>query len=125
MILVNDLEKEEEVAREDFEILLKLLAPFAPHVAEELWQACGHDTSIHLESWPVHDSSKVIEDVVNIAVQVNGKTREVLTTVKDLTEDAVVKAVLELPGVQKWVEDRPIKRVIWVKNRILNLIIDL
>lgn len=125
MILVNDLEKEEEVAREDFEILLKLLAPFAPHVAEELWQVCGHDTSIHLESWPVYDSSKVIEDVVNIAVQVNGKTREVLTTVKDLTEDAVVKAVLELPGVQKWVEDRPIKRVIWVKNRILNLIIDL
>ena len=124
MILVNDLEKEEEVAREDFEILLKLLAPFAPHVAEELWQMCGHDTSIHLESWPVHDSSKIIDDVVNIAVQVNGKTREVLSTVKDLTEDAVVKAVLELPGVQKWVENRPIKRVIWVKNRILNLIID-
>jgi len=124
MILVNDLEKEEEVAREDFEILLKLLAPFAPHVAEELWQECGHDTSIHLESWPVHDSSKIIDDVVNIAVQVNGKTREVLTTMKDLTEDAVVKAVLELPGVQKWVEDKPIKRVIWVKNRILNLIID-
>lgn len=125
MILVNDLEKEEEVVREDFEILLKLLAPFAPHVTEELWEVIGHDTSIHLEPWPVHDSSKVIDDVVNIAVQVNGKTREVLTTVKDLTDDAVVKVALELPGVQKWVQEKPIKRVIWVKNRILNLIIDL
>ncbi len=125
MILVNALDNGEHCAKGTIAILLKLVAPFAPHVAEELWAGMGNETSIHLESWPSYDPSKLEDDVANIAIQINGKTREVLVTVKDLTEEAVLKAALALPGVIKWTKELPIKRVIWVKNRILNLIIDL
>ncbi len=125
MIFVNDLEKAASVSCADMEALLKLLAPFAPHVAEELWEVLGNEGSIHLSSWPTFDTSKLEEDEVTIAVQINGKTRETMRVARNLDEQVVVDMAKGSEGLKKWIKEGQIKRVIWVKNRLLNLIIDL
>ncbi|KKU70406.1 MAG: Leucine-tRNA ligase, partial [Parcubacteria group bacterium GW2011_GWA2_47_21] len=75
MILTNEMEKAEKVAKEDFEIFLRLLAPFAPHMTEELWEGLGYKKSVHLIPWPKYDPAKLLSDKIKIVVQVNGKTR--------------------------------------------------
>ena len=128
MILVNELEKHYKDSlgtKTVFVTLLKLLAPFAPHVAEELWYGLGNKTSIHLAPWPVFDPTKLEKATVSVAIQINGKTREVMIVQTDLTEEAAKTAAFALPVVQKWLANREPKRIIWVKNRILNFIIDL
>ncbi|MDO8523944.1 MAG: leucine--tRNA ligase, partial [bacterium] len=75
MIFSNELQKLDAVPREAYEIFVKLLAPFAPHLAEELWEELGHDSSVHLEKWPVFDASKLEKGMVVVVVQISGKTR--------------------------------------------------
>lgn len=125
MILVNRLDEEKECTMVTIIQLLKLLAPFAPHVAEELWYGLGNKTSIHLAPWPVYDSTELEESTVAIAIQINGKTREVMKASKDLSEDAAKAQALTIPGVQKWLASKEIRRTVFVKNRVINLIIDL
>jgi len=125
MILVNKLEEDGSCAKIPIEQLLKLLAPFAPHVAEELWHELGNESSIHTAPWPSYDHSKLETATVNVAIQINGKTREVMTVEKDLSEDAAKEYAVATEGVDKWLSGKEIKRIIWVKNRIINLIIDL
>ncbi len=124
MITVNELEKQEKISAKDYSLLLQLVAPFAPHAAEELWEALGNKESIHRSSWPSFDESKLQDDSVSIAIQVNGKTREVLSLSSDVSEEEVKAAAAALPGIQKWIAGKEFKRVIYVKNRILNLIVD-
>ena len=125
MILVNELEKEEKISKNDFEILLKILAPFAPHFTEELWAQLENTNSIHLERWPEVDLSKIEDEEVKIVVQINGKVREVVTFPKDSSEEAVKAGVTALPGVIKWIGGKEIKKVIYVKNKIMNFLVDL
>jgi leucyl-tRNA synthetase len=125
MIFANELEKSESITQDDFEALLKLLAPFAPHVTEELWHEQGNENTIHLAQWPLYDLTKLEESTASVAIQINGKTREVVTVPSDLSEEEAKGQALALPGVQKWIAGSEIKKVIWVKNRILNLVIDL
>jgi leucyl-tRNA synthetase len=125
MILVNELEKEEKISKNDFETLLKILAPFAPHITEELWAQLENKTSIHLESWPEADLSKVEDEEVKMVVQVNGKVREIAVFPKDASEETVKTAVTALPGVIKWVGGKEISKVIFIKNKIINLLVDL
>jgi leucyl-tRNA synthetase len=125
MILVNEMEKEDYIPRDRFEILLKLLAPFAPHVAEELWREQGNKQSIHTSPWPSYDPLQAVEDTVKIAIQINGKTREIAEMEVDMSEEALQQAVEALPGVQKWVGGKAIKRAIVVQNKLINLLVDL
>ena len=76
MILANEMEKQDSLEIENYELFIKLLSPFAPYVTEELWQITEHKTSIHLEKWPVFDDSKTIENSFKLIVQINGKTRD-------------------------------------------------
>ena len=125
MILVNELEKEEKISQNNFETLLKILAPFAPHVTEELWTQLGNKTSVHIEKWPEADFSKMEDEDVKIVVQVNGKVREISNFSKDATEEQVKTAVTALPGVIKWIGGKEIKKVIFIQNKIINLLVDL
>ncbi len=122
MIYANALEKQEKVSSDDYETLLKLFAPFAPHMTEELWHELGHNTSIHLEPWPTYDESKLVSDEVTIIVQVNGKMRAKFTASKEVNEEQVLQMAENLPEVKKWVGDNSIERRVYVPRKLVNLV---
>ncbi len=123
MIAVNEIEKIGSVTRSQYEILLKLLAPFAPHVTEELWYAVGNKKSIHIADWPKFDPSLIVENEVNIAVQVNGKIRGSFKAAADLSKEELEMIAKKLPEVVKWIQDKNITKVIVVPNRLVNIVV--
>ncbi|MFA6269844.1 MAG: class I tRNA ligase family protein [Candidatus Paceibacterota bacterium] len=128
MILLNELEKEvasnqQLVAKENFETFLKLLAPFAPHMTEEIWSNLGHDSSIHLEEWPIFDSSKIKETNTVIVVQINGKIRSQFEAEVGISENEAKTKALSLPETQKWLEGKEPKKIIFIPNKIINFVI--
>lgn len=121
MIFVNTAEKVGSIGRAQYGTLLGLLAPFAPHLAEELWERLGHESSIHREAWPVYDASKAISEMVSIAVQIAGKTRGSVTVPRDSNEDVVVELAKADEKILKYIDFKP-QKVIFVQNRIINFI---
>jgi len=121
MILSNEFGKQESVPRRAYETLLILLAPFAPHLTEEIWAELGHTQSIHTEAWPAFAPEKLVGGEVTIAVQVNGKTKGALTMATDSTEQEVVARVHEDEKLSKLVPVRP-RRVVFVRGRIINFL---
>lgn len=117
--LGGDSEKSKNAKR----VFLKLLSPFAPHIAEELWHELGEKNSIHLEDWPKYDESKIVGDKVTIAVQVNGKARSIIEVNIDEEDGVVLEAAKADFRVSKWLEEGDIKKVIYVKNKIINIVI--
>lgn len=124
MILMNVLEKEEIVSLEAYKTLLTILAPFAPHMTEEIWSELENKTSIHLETWPQYDKNKVLESSFTIPVQVNGKVRSTLTIAANSSEEEVKIAALEEENVKKWIGNEEIKKTIYVQNRVINFLVD-
>ncbi len=123
MILVNEMEKVNTFSSANYESLLLLLAPFAPHITEELWHELGNKESIHLASWPIFDVAKTIESEVTIAIQVNGKIRDTMVVQND-TEEAVVEGIaLTLPSVLKWIAGKPVRKIVFVKGRLINIVV--
>ncbi|MCK9345222.1 MAG: leucine--tRNA ligase [Candidatus Pacebacteria bacterium] len=123
MILVNDLEKAESLSKHTYETLLVLLAPFAPHITEELWHELGNTTSIHLASWPAYDASKCVESEITIAIQVNGKVRDEIVVAADADEEAIKSIVLARPTIVKWTEGEEIKKIIVVKGKLVSIVV--
>lgn len=102
--------------------LTALVAPFAPHMADELWHDLGHDTSVQRDSWPKWDDRYLTADTMTIVVQVNGKVRAKLELAKDTTEDDVKAAALADENIQKYVPGEP-KKVIYVKNKLVSIVV--
>lgn len=123
MILVNALEKEDRVSRETFETLLVLLAPFAPHMTEELWQSQGNAESIFLTTWPMFQPEKIVEGEVTLAVQVNGHVRGEITLAKDTEESVVRESALNDERVKPHLEGKEVKKVIVVPNKIVSIVV--
>lgn len=123
MILINDLDKKDSISKDDYKILLKLLAPFAPHIAEELWNEMGESSSIHLTDWPKWDDSKIVDNENLIIIQVNGKVRAEITMPSGISEDEAVSVAKDNEKVKNWISDKDIKRVIYVPGRIINFVI--
>ncbi len=121
MILIN--EGGEGFSKRQWELVLKLLAPFAPHLAEELWEQSGHKESILQKAWPEYDLSAIKEDEAEIAVQVNSKTRDSLKVPADIAEEEIKKLALQLPKVQKYTEGKRIERVVYVPRKLINFVI--
>ena len=121
MVLSNELMKLEQVPIQALEVLARLVHPFAPHLGEEAWQMLGHAPSVQHEAWPDYDPALCEEDEVEIPVQINGKVRARITLPKDATKDqALVLAQQALPSQ---LEGKPPRKIIWVPNKILNLIV--
>ena len=116
--------QEEQVATLAFAVrtLLQLLSPFAPHLADELWQRLGHEGLIEDVPWPEADATKLIDDTITVAVQVKGKLRATLEIAVDADQQSVEAAALALPNVAKWLGDAPPRRVIYVKGRLVNIV---
>lgn len=120
MVLVRELERETTVPQAAYRTLLILLAPYAPHLAEHLWQQCGETESVHLASWP--DIPEVVATTVTIGVQVNGKTRGSITVAPDASEEEVVQVALADEGVARALNGTHPEKIIYRPGRILNLV---
>ncbi|MFM2339401.1 MAG: hypothetical protein RLZZ360_37 [Candidatus Parcubacteria bacterium] len=122
MIFVNVAEKV-GLTKESYELFVRLLAPFAPHLTEEIWQELGHSTSIHLETYPVGDDSLAEDTEVVIGVQVNGKLRGNITVSKDAAESLALELARGDHNISKYVSGGTISKVIYIPGKILNIIV--
>jgi leucyl-tRNA synthetase len=122
MVFVRDIAGEAPLPRQAAESFALLLAPFAPHLAEELWQILGHAGSLAHEPWPEADPGRLVEDTVRLVVQVNGKRRDELEVPADAGDAAIREAALALPQVLKHLGDREPRKVIVVPGRLVNVV---
>lgn len=123
MILVNELEKSENIANRAYLTLLQLLAPFAPHMTEELWREMGNASSIHISDWPQFDEKKLAKSNVKIIVQVNGKVRSTFEAEMGVSEDDALKTALSMDEISKWVGDNAPKKVVFVPDKLINIVV--
>ncbi|NCN07646.1 leucine--tRNA ligase [Candidatus Falkowbacteria bacterium] len=123
MILSNKIIDQKSVSQEIMEKFLILLSPFAPHLVEELWQQLGHQTSVIKETWPKADESKFKNEIVEIAVQVNGKVRAKIKLAKDATEVEAVALAEADENIKKYLINQTIKKTIFVPGRLLSFVV--
>lgn len=124
MICVNELSSLKSHSREALEPVVILLAPFAPHVAEELWhKALGHDTTVNDAQWPECNEEYLKENTANYAVSFNGKARFTIQVPADMPKDEVEKLALAHESSAKWLDGKTIRKIIVVPNKIVNIVV--
>jgi leucyl-tRNA synthetase len=122
MIFTNEAYKAKSLYLPYMEGFIKMLACIAPHIGEEIWESLGHKEGITYEKWPTYDASKLVKKTALIAVQVNGKLRGTLEVDIDSTEEEVKKLALDLDSVKRHYEGKEIKKIILIKNKIVNIV---
>jgi len=123
MELINEVSKEEKISAEYFGLFVLILSPFAPHMCEELWQSLDHKDGLAEAKWPACDMSLAKETEITLAVQVNGKLRDTLTVPADISDDEAKKLSLSSVNVQKWLEGKEPKKVIYVKGKLVSVVV--
>ncbi|MEK7508666.1 MAG: leucine--tRNA ligase [Patescibacteria group bacterium] len=134
MILSNALGEVESIPRDYFEKFILLLSPFAPHLAEELWSSFAkasddksknkkHGQSVVTQPWPQYDPAKIVNKEITIALLVNNKVRDEIVISSDIAEEGIKAKALKSEKVQKWLAGKPPKKVIYVKGRLVNIIV--
>ena len=123
MEYLNTVREEGAGSRQAIEPLLVMLAPYAPHLTEELWAALGHGQSIFTEHWPTFDERLAAAGEVEVVVQVNGKVRGRVSVNRGATEAEVVARAMRDESVKKFVDGKPVRKTIYVPDRVLNLVI--
>ncbi|HRY62871.1 MAG TPA: class I tRNA ligase family protein, partial [Candidatus Paceibacterota bacterium] len=122
MIFINSLDEHATIPQSAYERLVLLLSPFAPHMTEEIWHLLGHKKFIYKEEWPKFDASKIKKSKINLTLQVNGKVRDNVMVSADISEEDVKKIALENDAVKRNIEGKEIKKVIYVKGRLVNIV---
>ena len=120
---VRDDKHSQRLIFEAVRTLLLMISPFAPHIAEELWHQIGYSTPILLESWPEYDESALQVEEMLIVVQVNGKVRSRITVDADLPEDEIKQTALNDEKVKKFIQNKPIRKIIYVPKKLLNIVV--
>jgi len=123
MVLVRDIEKDGPLPHGAAQTITQLLAPFAPHLAEELWEQLGHTESVAYTLWPEADPALLVDEEVEIAVQVQGKLRARIQVPAEADEALVREVALREANVRRHVGDREPRRVVYVPGRLLNLVL--
>ena len=100
-----------------------LLAPFAPHIADEIWHLIGNSKSVHLEQWPVFDEDALKENSYELVIQINGKVRDKINVEINISDDEIKEKTLIRPNVKKWIDKKTIRKIIIVKGRIINIVV--
>ena len=121
MEFVNGAQKWDDLPKEVMEPFVMLLSPFAPHIAEELWEMLGHTESLAYEPWPEFNEEHLIESTIEIPVQVNGKLRGKIQMAADADKDTVLLAAKE--AVQKQLEGKTIRKEIYIPGKMVNLVV--
>ncbi|HLC18217.1 MAG TPA: leucine--tRNA ligase, partial [Thermodesulfobacteriota bacterium] len=112
-----------KVFREAVEAVVLLLAPFAPHISEELWRGLGGEAPVYKTPWPEADPTALVAEEVTVVVQINGKVRSTVTLPADSSEEEVREVVLKDEKVAEWTKGRDVKKFIYVPNRVVNLVV--
>jgi len=134
MELVNEIQKfisgngtrlagGSSAAAEALETTILLLAPFAPHLAEELWQAAGHDESVFSSRWPGFDTGLVVSEMVQMVVQVNGKVRAKFEAAPDTPKEVLEETAISLPRVRELIEGNEVVKIVVVPGRLVSIVI--
>jgi leucyl-tRNA synthetase len=123
MTLVNEMGTVDSLSNNQYQILIKLLSPFAPHICEEIWSQFGNQKTLVFESWPKYDEVLTKESEVTIAVQVNGKLRDTIIMPADISEEEAKKIVLASEKIQKWLEGKELKKIIYVKGKLVSIVV--
>ena len=123
MIFINEVYRVGKLPKKYAEGFVKLISCITPHIGEEMWEKLGHNKTIAFESWPTYDTTKLESNMVKIAVSVNGKLRATLDVEKDSDDEKVKALALELENVKKFTEGLMIRKIIVVKNKIVNIVV--
>ncbi|MFC1644716.1 leucine--tRNA ligase [Patescibacteria group bacterium] len=124
MIFVNEATGHQRLPKSGMEKFLRILAPFAPHMAEEIWrEKFGNEQSIFLSDWPKHNPDLIVDEKVELVVQVNGKVRDKITVDADIDEVGAKELALESENVQKHMEGKEIRKVIFVPGKLISLVV--
>lgn len=122
MVFINEGYKVDSIPKEFVEGFVIMISPITPHLAEELWEKLGHSESISYVAWPSYDESKLFDDTVEVAVQINGKVRAKINVAKDITKEELEKAALEDDQVKQWIDGKELKKVIAIPGRLVNIV---
>ncbi|ARD47245.1 leucine--tRNA ligase [Sporosarcina sp. P33] len=122
MVFINECYKAEKLPKAYIEGFILLISPVTPHLAEELWSKLGHTESIAYAQWPTFDESKLSDDTVEVAVQINGKIRAKITVPKDSAKEELEQAALENEDVKQWMEGKELKKIIAIPGRLVNIV---
>ncbi|MBR1544640.1 MAG: class I tRNA ligase family protein, partial [Alphaproteobacteria bacterium] len=123
MIYSNHMGTLETIPTEMFETFIKLLSPFAPHIANQMWEEICKSSTLDFEPWPVFDKRALVASNVNIVISINGKKRAEAEIPVDLPNDEVEKFVLSLDGIKKYFDGREPKKIIVVPNKLVNIVV--
>jgi len=123
MVFSNALEKELSISRASYEVFLRLLAPFAPHVTEELWRSLGNKFSVHTSPWPVALTELMQDDEMTIVVQVNGKVRGSFQAPQDSSKEIIEQRASNLDSVKKWIKGKEVLKTIVIPGKLVNFVV--
>lgn len=124
MILVNSFyEKPEEITKENFKKLLIILSPFAPHLAEELWERIGLKGLASRQPWPKYDEKLIGSEKTFLMVQINGKVRDKIEVTAGISQKEAEKIAMKSEKIKSWISGKEIKKVIFVPNKLINIVI--
>ncbi|WP_017186808.1 leucine--tRNA ligase [Alkalibacillus haloalkaliphilus] len=122
MVFINECYKTDSVPREYAEGFVKLIAPIAPHIGEEIWSKLGYEGTVTYEQWPAYDESKLVEDTVEIVLQVMGKVRAKESVPKEATQEELEEIALNNETIQEWIEGKTVRKVIAVPGKLVNIV---
>ncbi|NLN18901.1 MAG: leucine--tRNA ligase [Firmicutes bacterium] len=123
MVFINEAYQQEVLPKQFMEGFVLLLSPFAPHIAEELWERLGHDKTLAYEPWPTYDEALTVEEQVEIVIQINGRIRDRIMVPTDADKEAIEKAALASERIQAELADKKIQRIIAVPGRLCNIVV--
>ncbi len=124
MILFNEIEKNQsQLSVVSCQLFIKLLAPFAPHLAEEIWHKLGNKKSIHLEPWPKYDLKLIKEEEFELIIQINGKMRDKVLVSQNISQKEAEKLILTREKIKTFIGNQNIKKIIFVPNKLINIVI--
>ncbi|MDE5715592.1 MAG: leucine--tRNA ligase [Anaeroplasmataceae bacterium] len=123
MIFLNDAYKAESLYQEYMEGFVKLLYPICPHLGEELWQMLGYQDTITFAAWPVYDEDKLVNEMVNLVIQVNGKLRDKLEVMPTLSQEEIIQLALASDRIKPYIEGHEIVKTIVVPKRLVNIVV--
>ncbi len=119
----HDVVAQSKAYRRALETMMQLLAPFAPHITEELWQQTGHTSSIHSTDWPVYNEALTQDEAFTLVMQVNGKVRERIEVPADISEQEVRELVVSNPKVATFIGESTIQKIIYIPGRLVNVVV--
>ncbi len=122
MEFLNEISRSDTVHRGTLEVLVRLIAPFAPHLAEELWEMLGHDTGVFEAGWPEWDEEKIVFDSFELVAQVNGKVRATMEAPTGVSEEQAVEMALSHDNVKRFTEGKTIRKTIYVPKKLVNIV---